>query len=215
MDIDFPAAHSQDTEWFAVDKDGHVGLFFTCEDGHLPRAVARIVTREGAIRTQGQNNLLRKLWDLRQQSGTATADDPERYSDLDREDRASCLGLFYYKHSDVVLVGSDQILIGRYNRLLVPKEPIHVDQLPADLRTDCQTVRFDKATFAGNEQLQPLDDHSCTMWNPEGAIAYLSADGTTVRPTPGHEDQFADFCAKLLEEYPKFAAQLRFEAPSK
>jgi hypothetical protein len=157
-------------------------------------------------------NLLGKLWALQQNSGK-TADKPEGFNDLGREEQAACLGLFYYKHRDDVPVGDDQILIGRYVRLVLPKEPLHVDQLPADLRSQCQTIHFEKATFAGDEHLQPLDDYPCTMWNPAGAVAYLSADGTTVRPTPGHEEQFADFCSKLHEEFPKFAAKLRFEAP--
>jgi hypothetical protein len=113
----------------------------------------------------------------------------------------------------VVLVGSDQVLIGRYSRLVVPKDPIHVDQLPPALRNNCKTIRFEQATFADEKHLQPLDDHPCIMWNDEGTIAYLSADGKTVRATPGHEHPFADFCAKLQEEYPEFAAKLRFEAP--
>ncbi|MCB9760728.1 MAG: hypothetical protein H6739_12875 [Alphaproteobacteria bacterium] len=33
---DVPAAHSMDTEWFAVDQDGHVARFDTGEDGALP-----------------------------------------------------------------------------------------------------------------------------------------------------------------------------------
>lgn len=36
MTGDFPAAHSMDTEWFAVDADGHVGVFATTETGALP-----------------------------------------------------------------------------------------------------------------------------------------------------------------------------------
>jgi hypothetical protein len=33
---DVPAAHSMDTEWFAVDADGHVGHFVTGEDATFP-----------------------------------------------------------------------------------------------------------------------------------------------------------------------------------
>lgn len=33
---DFPAAHSMDTEWFAVDADGNVGIFYSCENGAVP-----------------------------------------------------------------------------------------------------------------------------------------------------------------------------------
>ena len=37
---DFPAAHSMDTEWFAVDATGAVAMFDTGEDGALPQAAA-------------------------------------------------------------------------------------------------------------------------------------------------------------------------------
>lgn len=36
MNEDFPAAHSMDTTWFAVDRDGNVGRFETGEDGAVP-----------------------------------------------------------------------------------------------------------------------------------------------------------------------------------
>jgi hypothetical protein len=34
---DFPAAHSMDTTWFAIDRDGHVAMFETGEAGCVPR----------------------------------------------------------------------------------------------------------------------------------------------------------------------------------
>lgn len=34
---DWPAAHSMDTEWYAVDKCGHIAKFFTGEAGALPK----------------------------------------------------------------------------------------------------------------------------------------------------------------------------------
>jgi hypothetical protein len=36
MDTDFPAAHSMDTGWFAVDRDGHVAFFSSGEAGAVP-----------------------------------------------------------------------------------------------------------------------------------------------------------------------------------
>src|SRR5215213_6083823 len=36
MSADFPAAHSMDSCWFAVDKDGRVGFFQTGEAGAQP-----------------------------------------------------------------------------------------------------------------------------------------------------------------------------------
>ncbi|MBS2018178.1 MAG: hypothetical protein JST00_35230 [Deltaproteobacteria bacterium] len=37
---DFPAAHSMDTTWFAVDRDGNVAMFETGESGAVPSSVA-------------------------------------------------------------------------------------------------------------------------------------------------------------------------------
>src|SRR5690242_17979502 len=36
MDADFPAAHSMDTYWFAVDRDGRVACFESGEAGAVP-----------------------------------------------------------------------------------------------------------------------------------------------------------------------------------
>lgn len=36
MECDFPAAHSMDSTWFAVDRDGHVAVFDTGEAGAMP-----------------------------------------------------------------------------------------------------------------------------------------------------------------------------------
>ena len=36
MDADYPAAHSMDTAFFAIDRDGHVALFGTGEAGAVP-----------------------------------------------------------------------------------------------------------------------------------------------------------------------------------
>jgi hypothetical protein len=38
--VDFPAAHSMDTEWFAVDGEGKVAVFRTFEDGPIPKDLA-------------------------------------------------------------------------------------------------------------------------------------------------------------------------------
>lgn len=33
---EFPAAHSMDTDWFAVDADGNIGIFDSGEEGAVP-----------------------------------------------------------------------------------------------------------------------------------------------------------------------------------
>ncbi|MEM7154203.1 MAG: hypothetical protein AAF799_15260 [Myxococcota bacterium] len=36
MSDDYPAAHSMDTQWYAVDQDGNVGFFDSSEEGGVP-----------------------------------------------------------------------------------------------------------------------------------------------------------------------------------
>ena len=38
MNEDFPAAHSMDTQWFAIDADGFVAMFDSGEPGAVPRS---------------------------------------------------------------------------------------------------------------------------------------------------------------------------------
>src|SRR4051812_22138812 len=38
--LDYPAAHSMDTSWFAVDEDGRVARFESSEDGAVPNNAA-------------------------------------------------------------------------------------------------------------------------------------------------------------------------------
>src|SRR5437016_3022820 len=37
MEPDYPASHSMDTQWFAVDRDGHVASFYSGEAGAVPK----------------------------------------------------------------------------------------------------------------------------------------------------------------------------------
>src|SRR5262245_6227501 len=59
MEHDYPAAHSMDTQWYGVDRDGHVAVFGSGEAGAVPRVssrgspstddIGRILTRNGAV----------------------------------------------------------------------------------------------------------------------------------------------------------------------
>ena len=40
--IDYPAAHSMDTKWFAIDKDGNIGVFDSGENGAVPDSSYRV-----------------------------------------------------------------------------------------------------------------------------------------------------------------------------
>ncbi|MCI0464940.1 MAG: hypothetical protein L0Z62_49090 [Gemmataceae bacterium] len=51
MDLDFPSAHSADTSWYAVDRDGHVAEFWSGEAGDVPARAAGWAASEDAPNT--------------------------------------------------------------------------------------------------------------------------------------------------------------------
>jgi hypothetical protein len=184
MSDDFPAAHSMDTIWFAVDGVGHVALFSTGEDGHAPPNTRQDDGMELMNVLEGKE------------------DDP----DEEWEDRATRLGLFYYRHSHWTFA-----LAGPYEREREPKQPVHVDQLPPALRERARQRCLKKMNFAHQELIQPLEQYACEFWNEP--VAYLCGDGKTVRPYPGNEEAFADFRKEFCELNPEVARHLVFEAP--
>jgi hypothetical protein len=103
-----------DTDWFAVDGRGHVGVFLTGEPGHMP-AVWNEQTYVGS--------LVRPL--LASQGGAKAAGlDPERVED-DPWEAVPRLGLFVYDYPD-----DYGPLYRPYERRPEPTHPVHVDQLP-------------------------------------------------------------------------------------
>jgi hypothetical protein len=189
METDYPAAHSMDAMWFAVDAAGHVGVFDSGEDGHVP---------EGA---SDDYDLIVEIWNLRH---------PRKKGALDIEQLAGEFGIFMYSYANL----DDSIVqIAPYRRTINPENPLHLDQLPPALRQQARQFRFDKFDFVQSQLVQPLEEFPCVFWYEEGSVAYLCSDGKTVRPIPGKEDQFAEFCKQFRKEYPKEAKQYIFEEP--
>jgi hypothetical protein len=183
---DYPAAHSQDTTWFAVDERGQVAVFTSYENGHVPEHVKD---------AEGFFDLCRLRFG-------------EEWWRITSEERATRLGLFFYEYAD----GFSPI--SPYVRGREPAAPpMHVGQLPPGLREQARAtpipLRFDQAA-----QVQPLEWYFCRFWYRGQRVAYLAADGQTVRPVPGEEEQFAEFVRRFREEHPQQAENYRFEGPS-
>jgi hypothetical protein len=194
-DLDYPAAHSMDTNWFAIDARGHVGVFTTGEPGHMPATwteqtyVGELVGPVLASRGGAQ----------------AVGLDPERVEDEPWE-AVPLLGVFVYDYPD-----DYGPLYLPYGRQPAPTRPIHVDQLPPKVRELCRRVRFENVDFAKAERLQPFEHVACVGWSePE---AYLSSDGVTVRPVPGEEGAFAEFVEEYLRNHPEEARRYVFLPP--
>ena len=184
MGEDFPAAHSMDTEWFAVDRDGQVALFFTGENGSMPTAA----------RAADLGEVLRAL------GGSAEAIEAleDTFEEAFRE--FARLGIHVYDDAT-------DWFSGPYARTHRPERPLHVDQLPPQLRAQVKAVRFDDLRFADQDVLQPCDHAEGDAW-PSG---YLSEDGKTARPIPGKEAEFRQDMERMRQEYPEEYKKYRIE----
>jgi hypothetical protein len=132
-----------------------------------------------------------------------------------------CLACFY--HSDLSeyldmagrgLFSYEQLLgdwlPGPYGRQRSPSSPVHIDQVPPDLRHTIGRVRFEGICFAQTVHLQPAEHMPCTAMN----AGYVTADGRGVRPLPGQESHYREFYEEFLAEAPPGAAErLQIERP--
>jgi hypothetical protein len=185
-DADFPAAHSMDTSWYAVDADGCVALFSTGKVGHAP------VGYESAY-------YMEDLYEARH---------PQRPDQFhwEGDDRAAAeVGIFLYDYSEAWEP------IQAYDRRVVPPDPVHVDQLPPAIRLGCKRIQLSGIRFADAARVQPIELFPCDYSGGEERVAFVAADGITVRPVPGKERRFADFVRRFRAESPDAAARYHFE----
>jgi hypothetical protein len=186
MGDDIPVAHSMDTRWFAIDEVGHVAIFETGENGHVPEIA------------EDAEELIEQVWRHRHQEGGQ--------SPWEHDELAAELGVFVYDYDDSFFDP-----IGSYRRVQVPKTPLHIDQLPPALRQQAKKSCLEKVDFAQKELIQPLEQCQAVYWYEENRVAYLCSDGKTVRPVPGMEHRFADFREQFRNENPQEAEKLIFE----
>jgi hypothetical protein len=52
----YPAAHSMDTDWFAVDADGNIGIFVSSEAGAVPKSLQKSIDFEEFISKLPRND---------------------------------------------------------------------------------------------------------------------------------------------------------------
>src|SRR5215831_3452120 len=130
MDTDFPAAHSMDVEWFAVDAQGSVAVFQTGEDGHQ------------LLNSYGDQGALWEFW--RFFHPEVGDDDDEQHDAFGADPLAAAakIGLFCYAY------GNEFDPIGTYGRMGVPAVPLHIDQLPPEMRREYGFFCFRTLNFA-------------------------------------------------------------------
>jgi hypothetical protein len=181
MDEDFPAAHSMDSTWFAVDQKGQVGLFCTGEDGFAPSGAS----------DPPSDDILEMLRAL------GGADESADWVEACGEQG------FYVFDYTYPPAGLEENVLAPYVATRAPARPLHVNQLPAKARAWCSEIRFTSATF-GAGPFQPIEHTACEWeaWASD-ACAYLNADGTVLWPIPGMEEDYRELienCANELRE---------------
>lgn len=189
MQPDFPAAHSMDTAWFAVDAAGHIAYFDTGESGPLPG-----VAQDHAA------NLYLEDFQLPEAAGSSTNRQEYRSDQV----LAYQAGLFYYSHDSYSEISDP------YERIQVPNRPRHMDQLPPEMRERLRAVTFSNLDFHTAGRLQPLEYYPCQIYL-SSYDAYRCADGVTIRPVPGSEKRFFDFVRTFAAEQPEYARKLIFD----
>ncbi len=191
MDVDFPAAHSMDTTFFAIDAAGHVAVFFTGESGPAP-----------ADAEQGD------LFDLLPLVPAIPPElsDPETADWSEAMEAIPEYGLFCYEANEE----EDLPLQPQYEQYGRPDNPLHVDQLPPQARKLVKKYLFADLRFSENEQIQLLQHLECQTWG-DYCAGYLCEDGKTVKPVPGKEKDFAAFAEMVCRDFPKESANLHFE----
>jgi hypothetical protein len=263
MEPDFPAAHSMDTAFFAVDKDGHVAYFTSGEAGAVPdqaftehphqlltRLAQALPAGEGLHDLQGRLGpgqagagrqhcsyadtllaFLKSLDAVREEiargqavqvpasSGVAVVIRDVTPALRQRlHDAGDCLGCFFHyepgpEYEEPNPAGHglfayghlcENWISGPYGREALPRQPVHIDQLPPDLRAVVGRFRLDTLCFAETPHIQPVEHAECTSWES----AYLASDGKTVRPIPGREEEYRE----VYGEYRK-DSRLEIEPP--
>jgi hypothetical protein len=179
MEPDYPAAHSMDASWYAVDKNGHVALFNTGAGGAIPSAA---YSPEGAALFE--NCSPEELEEMGVADELRETLDPQRLPDQSR--------LFVYQTGEL-----DECLAAPYERSRPPKKPLHVDELDPELRRLFGSMQFPDVDFRKAEVLQPCELTECSTWDP----AYLTSDGKAVRPVPGREGEYKQFAEQLRAEF--------------
>jgi len=247
MAPDFPAAHSMDSCWFAVDRDGFVAYFSTGEAGAMPESgyggeeasgledllirdlpVGDVLHDPNGHRLPDQhvgqlglhptddwqtivflNSLAAVQSDIEAGRATAvrategyavifprlTAEQVRRLTDSGAvrasdfyfdsgEGGAGSIarhGIYEYSHL------CENWIAGPYGRSLVPARPVHVDQLPPNIRRNLMGTRFTGWTFAETVHIQPAEHWPCQAWD----ASWLGLDGKR-HPFPGREDEFVE-----------------------
>lgn len=160
---DYPAAHSMDTTWFAVDKDGYIACMESDEVGAVPCAYAG---------DQGDGSEVLEV--LAKHLGKPYPED--FYSANETGDFTNSLGLYMYRsgfgffppplpgETAIDPEGEFDDVVEAYQRQAAPAEPLHLSKLPVNLQEEVKHAMIYSNSFKDAEWLQPALLVPCQYW---------------------------------------------------
>lgn len=188
---DYPAAHSMDTCWYAVDEQGELGIFNTDAIGLLPMlgVLGRAPEEEeGKLRTTAH-------WAWHQHR---YYDDPE--SNPAKYFEAVGCSIFGQKFQPGLLHLYAPYEDGYYYWLSSPENPMRIESLPKPLRTDILVLK--DYAFSSREPVNPLDYvHGGFTWGHYSAFPWRVENRQTVFPLPTTRKNWR------MEDYLQFARE--------
>src|SRR5262245_61070321 len=191
--LDYPAAHSMDAHWYTVDAQGNVAVFDPGSSGPVPR---KAKLREWPNLAP----LVRRL------GGPDLIPEGGDYHDFESDDayaELAALGVFVFEYAD-----STSAFIDPHVRQHRPRQPMHLDQLPPQLRKEFSRVPLPVLDFAAAKEVQIVEHVPCELWSNE-MVGYYALGGNMVRPIPGREADYRAELPALKKRYRK----LKFAEP--
>ena len=159
---DFPAAHSMDSTWFAVDEDGEVAVFDTASEGPIPLGGFPVHGDEEGAFDEGQmlarvlwakaslDPRLRALLPAKVEALEESIDDSDEWELIEPILRA--LGAWYYR--------GDEGAPWPYRRTNVPAQPVKLTELDEDTQSrfaDAKLpVRFRQESMIAPGEFRPV-----------------------------------------------------------
>jgi hypothetical protein len=190
MEHDYPAAHSMDTAWYAVDRDGHVAFFWSGESGAVPEGVPQDLNLDPVTAARPAGEIVFDLKGLLLPSREPPAGHHIRLT-RDEEQRV----LLFLQAADAV---RDELAAG--SARLFPATAgvgVYFDRLPREVAARLHDAgqclgcfySYEAGLFTSNPERDPATmglfvyDHLCENWTsgPYGRVR--------VPRSPLHVDQ--------------------------
>lgn len=154
--IDYPAAHSMDSMWFAVDENGEVGAFDTGSDGDCPIFESIPQPASGTRTAEAQHSKeFKRYWEFRDElCDVLFGHDPAR-----KRVPGEALGRVFHTYEP------RESAWGPYFWRSSPTQPMRHADLPAGVRESIPFLKMEGVVFADREPLDPHDfAQRCFTW---------------------------------------------------